>query len=427
MSGDEVRRPTPRKKAAPSRPARPSRGLGAPASARTTASKAAPAPRTGGGSGSGSGSTPAFLSRASHRGAASSQQAPATSRERRKRHQRIEALRILAIGAGALVAVALALLVAYFVLRDSSMFQITSIEVEPTEHVSVEDVENLAQVPLGSTLLNVDTAAIEASLKKNPWVASVSFERIFPGTLKLVINEQHVDSLVVMGSGSVAWYLGDAGTWIQPTRIEAAEGQSVDDAALALAQAEGYLLITDVPSTVDPKSGSQATDEVLQSVSEFREGFSDELSSKIVCYSASSTEDIWCMLNNGVAVSLGSATDIPEKERIVTEYLEKYPDTALYIVVRVVSNPSVRTIDSETVESAEGSSMFDGLNEGLDANAPTQGEGQVTNEEQGTDGEQGQPQEGDGASDGTVEQDVEGSEGADATGQDGAASDGQGL
>lgn len=420
MAKNETRRPTPRKKVKPEKvkvsPSRPERQARAPKlkpslsrpSAPTPAKKApSPAKKA---AGPARGSTPAFLQRGVQavRRQGTPAPRPDDPRERRQRHQRETTLRFVVIGVCAVLGVALALLIAYFVLRDSSTFEITSVEVEPTEHVSLSDMQNLAQVPAGSTLLNVDTSFVEESIKKNPWVSSVSFERVFPHTLKITVTEQRVDMLVLMSSGSVAWYLGDAGTWIQPTKIEAAENQSVDDAALVRARSEGCLLVIDVPSTVDPDAGSVATDDVIQSVQAFKEGFSEEFSSKIVCYSAASTDDIWCMLDNGVAISLGSATDISEKERIVTEYLDQYPNTALYIVVRVVSNPSVRTIDSETVESGEDVSLFDGLDEGLDTiGTQTTGENPETTPVEGTEvegstgetgsettGETGAPSEG---------------------------------
>lgn len=251
---------------------------------------------------------------------------------------------VLAVGVG----------LAYLLLRDSSVFEITSVEAEPTEHVSETDIANLVQVPVGSTLLNVDTDSIEEALLRDPWVASVSFELVFPNTLRIVITEQVPDMLVVMSTGSVAWYLGDAGVWIQPTSITTEDDQSVTDAALEIALAEGCLLVTDVPSTVDPVAGYAATDEVLEAVMAFREGFSEEFSSQIVCYSAPSADNVSCTLSNGVQVSLGSATNISEKEALVTSYLEKYPDTATYINVRVVTNASVRTIDSDTVQAGSG-------------------------------------------------------------------------
>lgn len=288
------------------------------------------------------------------RAAAKASSGSASPREKRERYQRGQALKALAIGAGALVCLALVALVAFFVLRDSSVFEITSIEAEPTLHVTKEDVSNLVDVPEGSTLLNVDTAAIEASLKKNPWVGSVGFERVFPHTLRLTIFEQQVDALVIMSSGSLGWYLGSEGVWIQPASFTVPEGQSVDDAALARAMEEGCVLITDVPATVSPVAGSIATDDVLEAVEEFRSGFSPSFASQVVSYSAPSPESVSCTLKSGVEVLLGSPTDIDTKEQIVTRYLEEHPGTITYINVRVVTNPAVRLIDSENVQPGTG-------------------------------------------------------------------------
>lgn len=261
----------------------------------------------------------------------------------------------MAVVAAALAAVGVALAIAFFALRNSTVFSIDTVEVEPTAHVTEEDIQNLVRVPVGSTLLNLDTASIEEGLRRDPWVAGVEFERVFPHTLRIVIVEQAVDALVVMNAGSVAWYLGDAGAWIQPTGVEPAEGQSVNDAALATALEEGCLLITDVPATVSPVAGSEATDDVLHAVESFRAGFSESFSSQVVSYSAPAADSIVCTLSNGVEVLLGSPTDISTKEEIVTGYLEQFPaGSVTYINVRVVTKPAVRVIDSGDVEGGDG-------------------------------------------------------------------------
>lgn len=389
MAADESRRPTPRKKAKPAasagrakapsrpRPSRPprarARGGSSPVPVRPLATEPPKAP------------------------AAAPRPTASSGREQRRRHQRARGLRVALVALAAAVALALVAGLALLLLRDSSVFEITNVEAEATEHVSETDIANLVQVPVGSTLLNVDTAAIEQALLRDPWVASVSFERVFPDTLRLVITEQTPDMLVVMGSGSVAWYLGDAGVWIQPTTINAADDQSVSDAALEVALAEGCLLVTDVPSTVDPVAGSEATDEVLEAVKAFREGFSDEFNEQVVCFSAPSVDNVSCVLANGVEVSLGSASNVSEKEAIVTEYLEEYPDTAIYINVRVVTNPSVRTISSESVEAGSGIVATDAGDTAADATGTT-----------GTDATDGsgaaETSSGDEASDGSAEE-----------------------
>ena len=255
-------------------------------------------------------------------------------RERRERHQREKTVRLvisIALGIFALLIVGI---VAYFALRNSPAFEITKVEFEPTEHVAPEDVENLAQVSAGSTLLNVDTVAIEESLKKNPWVASASFEFEFPNTLRIIIEEQKLDALVLMSSGTVAWYLGEDGAWTEPVMIEAAEGQSVNDAALEIAKKDGCLLITDVPATIEPEAGSVATD----------------------ASRAPSEENVSCVLDSGVEVSLGEPEEISQKEKIVEAFLEQHKGSVVFINVRMPSNPTFREIASENVQGGDESS-----------------------------------------------------------------------
>lgn len=398
-------RPAPKARPAKARPAK----VKAPKASKAPAPKASPAgsPR------------PAFLDRAvaMTRQAGSGSPSAASGRERRQRHQRGQALRVVLMVAGGLVALALVGLVALFILRDSPVFLIESVEAEPTEHVTQTDIQNLVSVPVGSTLLNVDTDAVEAALKKDPWVADVTFERVFPHTLRVEIVEQQVEALVVMNTGSIAWYLGDADIWIQPTKIEASEGQSVNDAALAQALADGCLLITDVPATVSPVAGSVATDEVLDAVAAFRRGFSEEFLSQVVSFSAASTDSITCTLRNGVEILLGSPTDIAAKETVITQTLEQHPGAVTYINVRVVTDPAlrptVRLVDSENVEAGDGVSAS-GADEGQAATDSSQGSSDASQGDasQGADsGGEGSQDAGDGSSDGGG--DAEGS--ADAT------------
>lgn len=340
----------------------------APKVAAPKAPKAA-APKAPKASGS---SRPAFLERATRRTPAAANR-PATGREQRERHQRAATAKLVVRALSCVAALALVALVAYLVLRNSSAFVIESVEVEPTEHVSSEDLGKLVQVPAGSTLLNVDTAAIESAMKTDPWVESVSFELVFPHTLKLTVNEQRPAALVVMSSGSVAWYLSDSGTWIQPTKLSPAEGQSVNDAALQIALAEGVLLVTDVPASVQPEAGSAATDEALAAVQAFQDGFSDEFSAQVVRYSAPSADAVSCTLESGVEVLLGTAEDIAKKEQIIEAYLEQHPGSAVSINVRVVSNPSVRPVGSDNIQ-AGGGVTADELEGSADASGEASGD-----------------------------------------------------
>lgn len=355
MARDTSRRGTPRGRALPaqgraqSRPrqaARPAaRSTGRPAARPAARPQRAPKAKASTG-------RPAFLDNA----VAARRGAPQGGKERRERYQRGQSAKAVVGVVGGVAALTVVLVVAYFVLRSSSAFAIQNVVCEPTEHVTESDIKNLLEVPDGATLLNFDGSAIEASLKKDPWVGSVSFERQFPDTLRVVVNEQSTDALVVMNASSIAWYLGTSGSWIQPTKVTVAQNQSVNDAALAQATSEGVLLITDVPSSVSPKSGSEATDDVFAAVRTFRDGFSADFSAQVVSYSAPSADNISCTLASGVEISLGSATQVSSKEAIAKEILAAHPGKVTFINVRVPSSTgsSYRSIDSEDVEAGTG-------------------------------------------------------------------------
>lgn len=299
------------------------------------------------------GAVPAFLGRAAQQ-AGRAAATPMSGRERREQHQQTDRMKLIGGAVVAVCAVGLAVLIAFFVLRDSAIFSVDNVVIEGTTHVSESDVRNLLSLEDGTTLLNVDKDQINEQLKRDPWVASVEVERQFPHTVKLTVVEQQVDMLVVMNSGSLGWYLGSSGSWIEPTKIEVSEGQSVNDAALAKARAEGVVLVTGVPATVNPASAQPASDDVLTAVKSFREGFSSEFAAKVVSYDASSTDAISCVLESGVQISLGSATSISYKEQVASALLEKYPGQITYINVRKPASASVRKVGSVDVTQGTG-------------------------------------------------------------------------
>ena len=277
------------------------------------------------------------------------------AREARARQVRTADAMGIAMRVVVVVAIVAAVLgVVFLVLSNTSTFQITSIDAVASDHVSADDIQKLAKVEEGTTLLNVDTNAITQNLMKNPWVESVSVEREFPDKLKISVTERTVEAVVVMSSRSVAWYLGEGEVWLEPVNLDVSDGQSADDVALEKATSVGAILITGVPATVDPVAGSKATDDVITAVRSYLDGFSSDFASQIVSFTAPSEASISCVLSSGVEVSLGSPTDISSKEEVVTSLLAEYPDELTYINVRVPSSPSYRRIDSTNVTAGTG-------------------------------------------------------------------------
>lgn len=365
MASNDRRRPTSRKatqrsmQGRSSRSTRPSRPTSAPRARAPRSSRqpsaprmpraprtprSAAAPRT-------AQARPSVL----HPQRASRPQSGREAREARARQVRTADAMGIVMRVVVVVAVVAAVLgVAFLVLSNTSTFQITSIDAVASDHVSADDIQKLAKVEEGTTLLNVDTNAITQNLMKNPWVESVSVEREFPDKLKISVTERTVEAVVVMSSRSVAWYLGEGEVWLEPVNLDVSDGQSADDVALEKATSVDAILITGVPATVDPVAGSKATDDVIVAIRSYLDGFSSDFASQIVSFTAPSEASISCVLSSGVEVSLGSPSDISSKEEVVKSLLAEYPDELTYINVRVPSSPSYRKIDSSNVTAGTG-------------------------------------------------------------------------
>ncbi|MBR3384230.1 MAG: FtsQ-type POTRA domain-containing protein [Atopobiaceae bacterium] len=245
-------------------------------------------------------------------------------------------------------------LVALLVLSHTPVLTITGIDVESTEHISAESIAKLARVEEGTTLLNVDVDAVAESVRRNPWVEDVQITREFPDRLKIVVTERKPGAIVLMSSGTIAWYLGSDGTWIEPFNIDVAANQTVIEAAQQHAVETGCRLITDVPAEVVPVAGEVAADDSLQAVLAYLDGFTAEFAAQVVRFSAPNRESVSCTLESGVEVSLGAPTSISTKEAIVTQVLAEHPDQITYINVRVPARPSYREVGTESVQEGTG-------------------------------------------------------------------------
>lgn len=265
-----------------------------------------------------------------------------------------DALRWTAIVSGGLVVVLVIVALVIAVLSRTSAFTIQSIKTYDSDHLKADDVARLVVLEDGATLLNVDEAAIERGVQKNPWVASIGIERWFPSTLRVVVQERNLGAVVAMGSGNHAWYLGDDSVWIEPCVLEVGENESYNDAALALASKSGVVLISDVPRSVKPEAGSRCTDSTLLAVQSMMSQFSNDFSARIIRYSAPSEDDISCMLENGVEIAMGSSSNVETKEAVAKRILSEYEGQLTYINVRVPSHPTYRRLNSDFVREGTG-------------------------------------------------------------------------
>lgn len=116
-------------------------------------------------------------------------------------------------------ALALFVVVAGVVVTSLPVFAATDIVVNGSTHISQETAESLVEVPSDATLFNIDSDAIEQSLKKNPWVEGVTIERQFPHTLVITPVEYEAAAIVYISSSDIAWAIDADGTWIAPVSL----------------------------------------------------------------------------------------------------------------------------------------------------------------------------------------------------------------
>lgn len=263
-------------------------------------------------------------------------------------------LRVVAVMSGLLLVVLIAVGIATLILANTGAFAVSSVEAYDSEHITADDIARLANIGDDVTLLNIDVEAIEANVKKNPWVKSVEIERVFPDTLRLRVNERRLGAVVAMSSGGVAWLMGDDNVWIEPLKFEVSESESTNDAALAKASDLGVILIADVPNSVNPAACYECSDGAIQAVMSVAAQLSDSFKERVVCYSASSEDDISITLKNGVEVSFGSDENIALKESVAERILQEYAGQVTYINVRIPSRPTYRRVDSEYVREGTG-------------------------------------------------------------------------
>lgn len=262
--------------------------------------------------------------------------------ERSRKKARSHLLRIVvAIG------VVVVLLAGWAALYNSPAFTIEDVVVNGVEHLTSDEMAQLANVPSDTTLLRVDAATIESRIEKNAWVADAQVNRVFPNTLEINVTERPIFAVVEILTGSSAtvkqWLIAEDHTWLMPVpdaNSDAAKTTSskvYEDAAKALH-------IKDVPYGTKAVIGDACSDANVNNALDILSGLTTELSGRVVSVSAAGTAETTLMLDNGVEVAFGKAESIRDKERVVLQILSENEDNVSYINVRIVDAPTWRAV-----------------------------------------------------------------------------------
>jgi cell division septal protein FtsQ len=118
---------------------------------------------------------------------------------------RLDLVRLVPSGRSLLVAFAIVAIAfgGYWGARATSVFAVEHIDVRGAPPDVAREVERVTRGVVGTSLLNVDSAAVEGSVRALPSVAAASVDRAFPHTL--VVRVAPVWPVGVVRRGDNAW------------------------------------------------------------------------------------------------------------------------------------------------------------------------------------------------------------------------------
>lgn len=280
------------------------------------------------------------------------------SKKRKKKKTKKKALRTFII---VLIAVVLAALTAgYIYLYNTDTFTIENININGADHLTEEEMLKLANVEEGETLLRVDTDIIKTRLKLDAWIEDADIVRVFPNTLEINVKERTITAIVevptstqnsktttqgsTVTTGTVRnWAISKDHMWLMPVPDKNSDlGKQINQQIYE--DVEGVMHIVDVSPSLKPEIGKYCDDDYVNCAIDVVASMTTDLKDMVKNVKAADPNSTTLELKNGVEVSLGTAEDIRDKERVVLELLKKYDGKISYINVRNVKSPTWRTI-----------------------------------------------------------------------------------
>lgn len=269
------------------------------------------------------------------------------SRTRPARTQERKARRWPIVVAIVLVAIVVAGALAYAIASRSSALSVEEIKVTGVEHLTSSEMSALINIPEGTTLLQADVSAIERRLTSDAWIQSARVTLEFPNTLVVTVVERQISAVVEVPSGTNQavrqWAIAKDGVWLMPIPDQNSEaGQAINPKVYEDAQAA--LHIVDVPYGLQPEIGAQCADENVQNALDIVSGMTTGLAEQVRVVSATDPESTTLLLESGIEIAFGSATDIRDKERVCLQLIKEHEGSIAYINVRSVERPTWRAL-----------------------------------------------------------------------------------
>lgn len=248
---------------------------------------------------------------------------------------------------------------AVFWLSQSSLMAIETIEVEGNRSVPVEQIlETATPLLMGESLMRISYDELERSLTAMPFIEAVEFERGFPHTLRVRVQERQAGANLAAAEGRLL-LLSSEGYVL-------AELEAADESYPVISTSEACAAeVGEVPDCPDVKVGVRFVTDIPTS---FNQGFSDV---------AVEQGYIRARTMTGALVTFGTLDDYGLKFEVLRQLLARTAAQGMLVIIDVSvperpvtregEAPAAANIDDEVPVADDGINIEEG---GVDMEAP---------------------------------------------------------
>ena len=213
-------------------------------------------------------------------------------------------MRLLPSGRSLLVAFAIAAVGAgaYTGARETSVFAVTTIEVNGASPALTSEVLGALRSLRGESLVVVDASSVERRLEGLAWVAGTRHDRAFPNTLRVWVEPER--PVAVLRRGADSWLVSANGRV-----LEAVERG-----------AQPRLARVWLPPSSAPRIGSRAPKDAAPAVAALAPAAGLPFLER-VRFARVADDDVTLVLRSGVEVRLGDPVRVPLKLEIARRLL----------------------------------------------------------------------------------------------------------
>jgi len=282
------------------------------------------------------------------KGAARSQRRSKDEREadrrlaQRRNQQRARTAKKM--GLYGLIAAAVCLLAwGAYTLVNSNMFTPDTISVQGARFLNQDDIKKIADIAPNSSVITLDSTAVEDRLRENPWVSTAAVSTHLPRSISIEVSER-TPAISVEVEG-VKWVASSDGRWLGTLDAEGSKVLDPHESLQPVDISAINLIPVDAVPDVHPVWGQPVSEEQLTNALALLRGLDSRIVSRVVRVVAPEAGRTSLFTTDEVELDVGLAENLPEKSSIILAMLEEHSDSVVLINVRSIENPSWRGLN----------------------------------------------------------------------------------